>query len=423
MSKLEIIDSEKNYAATVIKLPYKQAVPWLDNLVKVTVFGNDCLVGKESDENQLYVFFLCESVLSSEFLSQNNLYRDSTRNKDTTKKWFFEDNGRVKAIKFKGVTSTGFVIPITSLHEFWNTDIYAGDEFHSINGHEICRKYIREVTNIPKTRSEQRQAKLNQFDMLIPSQFKFHDDTLHFLKYINQFSPEDYISITEKYHGTSAVFANVLVNKKLSLVERIAKKLGLQIVDTEYYPLYSSRTVVKNRYINASVTDGFYKEDVWKEIQDSLVDKIEKGITLYGEIVGYSKGGSAIQSGYHYGCSPWTNRFIVYRITSTNVDGFVTEFTDKQVRQYCERYGLEVAHQLFYGKLAEFGQTAEEIAKEILEKFNIEKMCEMNNFEVPYEGICIRRDAQTRYDTYKIKSRMFLGYETKLIDEGVEISS
>ena len=154
-----------------------------------------------------------------------------------------------------------------------------------------------------------------------------------------------------------------------------------------------------------------------------LEGKIDKGITLYGEIVGYTKGGTCIQSGYHYGCAQGQNRFIVYRVTSTNPDGVVTEFTDKQVRQYCEKYGLEVVNQLFYGKLSEFGIDHRDIARNITERFDIEKMCPMNNLEVPYEGICIRRDGQTKYDTYKIKSKLFLGYETKLIDEGVEISS
>lgn len=423
MSKLEIIESEKNYTATVVKLPHKQPVPWLDNLVKVTVFWNDCLVSKDADENELHIFFLCESILSKDFLRFNNLYRDSTKNIDPDKKWFFEDHGRVKAIKFKWITSTGFLIPASSINNIGgDVKLKEHDEFHIIDGVEICRKYIRPV-NTPKTRNDKRNDVLKRFDILIPWQFKFHDDTLHFLKYIDTFQPEDYISITEKYHGTSAVFSNVLVSKKLWFLDRILKKLGITIQETEYHTLYASRTVVKNRYINETQTDWFYWEDIWEDVAKELDGKIEKGITLYGEIVWYTNGGAQIQKWYHYGCQQWEHKLIVYRITSTNHDWFHTEFTDSQIREYCERYWLEVANKLWYGKVSEIGQNTEEIGKNIEQMFPIEKMCPMNNNEVPYEGIVIRRDWKSKFDAYKIKSRMFLWYETKLLDEWVEIIS
>ena len=40
-------------------------------------------------------------IVSDEFLRENNLYRHENLNKDTTKKGFFGDDRRVKAIKFK----------------------------------------------------------------------------------------------------------------------------------------------------------------------------------------------------------------------------------------------------------------------------------------------------------------------------------
>jgi hypothetical protein len=43
MSKnIKTRDDSANYTATVIKLPVKQAIEGLDNLVQVQVFGNVC---------------------------------------------------------------------------------------------------------------------------------------------------------------------------------------------------------------------------------------------------------------------------------------------------------------------------------------------------------------------------------------------
>lgn len=55
---LKTYEDSTNYQCTIIKLPHKQKVEGLDNLVKVTIFGNDCLVSKDSDPNMTYLFFL-----------------------------------------------------------------------------------------------------------------------------------------------------------------------------------------------------------------------------------------------------------------------------------------------------------------------------------------------------------------------------
>ena len=119
---LSIKKGSENYCAQVIKLPAKVAVPGLDNLVQVTYQGNQCLVGKDSDPDISYLFIPSGAVLNDSFLHSNNLYRHSDKNSDTTKAGFFDNNGRVKAIKFKGVISTGFIIPLQSLRNI--TDNY-----------------------------------------------------------------------------------------------------------------------------------------------------------------------------------------------------------------------------------------------------------------------------------------------------------
>jgi hypothetical protein len=90
--KLSIIEGDENYVATIVKLPELKAVSGLDNLKLATVFGYGCLVSKETQANQLYVFFPAECVLSDKFLAFNNLYRNSELNADKTKKGFFDEN-------------------------------------------------------------------------------------------------------------------------------------------------------------------------------------------------------------------------------------------------------------------------------------------------------------------------------------------
>lgn len=48
--KLDVIENDSNYVATIVKLPELKAVDGLDNLMLATVFGYNCLVGKDSDK-------------------------------------------------------------------------------------------------------------------------------------------------------------------------------------------------------------------------------------------------------------------------------------------------------------------------------------------------------------------------------------
>ena len=47
-------------------------------------------------------------------------------------------------------------------------------------------------------------------------------------------------------------------------------------------------------------------------------------------------------------------------------------------------------------------------------------MCPLNSGSVPREWVVIRRDGQETYSAYKLKSQLFLGYETAQLDSGTE---
>jgi len=440
--KLSIIEGDENYVSTIVKLPELKPVNWLDNLMVANVFGYNCLVWKESNPDILYVFFPAECVIDNEFLKSNNSYRKSELNMDKDTKGFFEESGRVKAVKFKWVVSSGFLTPITFLGTIADW-LKVWDTFHSIDWYNICKKY-RSPETVRKERILASQwIKKSKYDRVIPTQFRLHTSTPQFLRFIEDFKEGDRIVITEKLHWTSAVFSNVLTKRPLSFRDKMAKFFWIRVEETEYFPLYSSRTVIKNQDINPNQQGGYYWEDIWGIYAKRLEWKIEKGITLYGEIVGFTPSRAYIQKGYHYGCSTWQSRFYCYRITSTTPDGNVIEFTDSQIRQYCKSRDIEVVPKeaefivtlqkedyknpnyynfhVMYNDLSIRDGVSVATIESIVEAYSeyIEDMCLMNNEKVPREWVVIRRDAQETFSAYKLKSQLFLTHETKAIDEWV----
>lgn len=465
---LKIYDDSKNYTAQVIKLPVKQAVQGLDNLVEVNVFGNSCLIGKDSPEDQLYLFFPAGCAINEDFLVGNNLYRDSQLNSDPTKKGFFEPNGRVKAIKFRGIISTGFVIPVNSLKYIYTdgTDrdwacgsiaqLKEGDQFNEWEGNKVCYKYF-----VPsQTQSQGKGDKVTKInnklvDLMVPNQFRFHVETSHLGNNLHRFEQNDIVVITDKWHGSSCILSKVLINRKLSLWQRILNWLGAETPDKEYGYIYSSGKPKSNlpKGIEGSWTnDGvdYYSSNIWKQAFDDYKDALEDGISLYGELVGYTKGGSYIQKGYDYGCvAPLHNdgipeiwvdpnnpyyKFVIYRITYTKPNGEVIEFSWQQIKDYCTKYNLEYAKEFYHGSIKELlkelypefpdnstpplEKYTETLFQALQTAYNLEKTCSYCRSGVPAEGIVVRIDGKQQFNAFKLKSKLFLKKESDDLDKG-----
>lgn len=444
MSNFKIYSDSVNYTATVIKLPIKQKIENLDNLVKVTVFGNDCLISKNSDENELYLFFPSGTQLSEKFLKGNNLYRDNQLNIDTNQKGFFEVNGRVKAIKFKQIISAGFIISIDSLKNLWEHDIYKdyhysdicrleeGMEFNEFFGIEVCKKYMikQEITpGVKKDRISKINDKLSS--LLIPNQFRFHSDTQHLAKNLHEIHPEDIITITDKWHGSSCILSEVLIHKKLTLYQKLLNLIGGKIPIKDYGYIYSSGKPKSNlpkgivgNWVNNN--GNFYTSNIWERAFNDYKYALNPGISIYGELVGFEENGSAIQKGYDYKCSPNTEmgdmyRFVVYRITYTKPDGNIIEFTWSQMIEYCSLYGLETVKLIYFGSAGDFvkeytDQNFQEIffnkVQNLVESVGNCVYC-MNS--VPSEGVVIRKDGGK---AFKLKSKLFLKNESDSLDKG-----
>ena len=420
-----------NYAASVVALKDFVDLPNCDNVKHALLFGNAVVIGKEAQAGELGVFFPVETKLSNEFLSNNNLLRKSAQselcsNVNPETSGFFEAHGRVKAVKFRGHKSEGFWIPIASL-AFTGvpTSVFqAGDVFDQIGDHEICRKYVIKRNPMGTHRGQARLARLE--DSIVDGQFRFHPDTENLRRNIHKIQPSDYISISDKWHGTSVVIAKILVKRQLNCLEKLASFV-VPVQKYVYGLTYSSRKVIKAvNGIAKGTAQHFYSSDIWGDVAKEVEDRIPDGFTLYGEIVGFTKEVSPIQSGYHYGCGPGQHRLLIYRTTVTTPSGQAVELPWLQMLEFCHKYGFETVQPLWYGKATEIspltGQSVDlwqqDLLQELEYRYVQDQPCPYNNAEVPAEGIVVRVDHLHESEAFKLKNFRFLERETKLLDKG-----
>ncbi|MFH1547257.1 MAG: hypothetical protein ABIC57_02110, partial [bacterium] len=87
-----------------------------DRLQLATVLGAQVIVGLDAKDGDLVVYFDSNLRLSHEYLHFNNLYSNKELNFDSTQKGYFGKNGRVRAQKFRGEVSNGYVAELGSLN-------------------------------------------------------------------------------------------------------------------------------------------------------------------------------------------------------------------------------------------------------------------------------------------------------------------
>lgn len=423
----------ENYAAVVVEIKTLVTLENCDNVQAAIIMGNQVIVSKSIQIGDIGLYFPLECALSKEYLSNNNLYRKPELNIDPAQKGYFEENGRIRCVKFRGNKSEGLFMPISSINFINDTprEINIGNIFDELNNVPICSKYVVRKTRTPGMSVPKVKGRLARESKLIDNQFKFHQDTSMLFRNLHRVNPDNLISITYKLHGTSGISSYVLCKKKLNIIEKILLKLGVNIQTEVYDYIYSSRKVIKNPELNPNAQH-YYKEDIWGIAHKELEAFLQKGMTFYYEIVGYLPNGACIQKDYDYGCDSNKHSIYIYRITQTNVDGKVTEYSAKQVQDFCKKNGLNAVPQLFYGyakdcftsiyHLAEEPQNFpdqnwdEEFLSYVKDTYN-EKKCYICHNNVPEEG-CVIRIEGLEFEAYKQKSTAFYERETKLLDKG-----
>jgi len=403
----------ESYAAVVVRINNVVQLNGLDNLVGAPLLGYQALISKQTDVTQLAVLFTAETQLSEEYARTNNLHRHGNLNDDPTVTGYLEDNRRVKAIKLRGHRSDALLMPLLSLaYTGYNlTQLQAGDTFDKLNGHEICRKYVRRGRN---TQGSPR-ATIDNNTRVDKKYLPEHFDTANYFRSMHLLNDGDKIVITQKLHGTSIRIGHTLVARKLKWKERLAKKLGIKVQTTEYDYVYGSRKVIKDP--NNPNQNHYYGMDLWSNEGKKLEGLLPRGYVLYGELVGWTPDHAPIQRGYTYGIPEGERELYVYRVTYVNVDGHQTDLGWEQVKEFCNSIGVKHVPELDYGHWLD----ESEIAEYWLDKRLAD--CLSNVLPVDYgtvdEGICLRREG-LRPLILKAKSPMFLQHETKMLDKEVE---
>lgn len=448
---MKLIQSKKasiNYLSKIVNITSFRTHPNAEKLKCCTVDGFNIITGIDSEPG-LYVYFPVLSQINNDFLSYANLYRHKELNKDPEQSGMFGDNGRVKAIKLRGEISEGFILPITVFKNYivsvTNQElkyVEEGTEFDAVE-HEgkefwVSKKYIAErqySQSLSSSQTKPRHKVLKRLDRIREDQFRFHYTTSLIKKCPYVINPNSLIQMSYKIHGTSGISAYVLCHQPLTWKQKIAKWLTKESFD-KYDYVYSSRTVIKNKFYNPQVGSGYYSEDIWAEADKIVRPCLTKGQTAYYEIVGFLPNGKYIQPGYDYGCTPpkpgetFTHerhfKVRIYRITMTNVDGKVVEYTPLQVQQWCNKVRLTPVEECYFGKAKDLYPDLD-ISNCWNENF-IERLSNDKRFfmeldsphcknKVPHEGLVIK-PLDRLGSALKLKTFRFLDKEGRLADLG-----
>lgn len=488
----------KEYCATVVKLGTVAPVEGSDFLGYTLVEGFPIVVRKDQvKEGDLMIYCQNESSLNLDFLAANNSFdwenKEANRNyvsevkplidagdKDAAKKkvGFINKYGRIKIIRLRGQVSMGILFPKSALvawkpeFEDINLEDYLGQDFDTVGSELFIKAYVPPVKSEHHTGTgPKRKDPAKKFDRMIEGQFAFHYDTQNLQRNAWALKPDDSVHISIKLHGTSAIFANVLTKVPVLRTEfqktmarwgrKKLKKYAVKSnpgsskfwanqynrlvnnnkakVDIRYGNVYSSRTVIKNQFINQGVSSGFYKVDVWGEYSELLKNVIEPGYTIYGEICGYLTGVTGmIQKDYDYGCAEGENFFMPYRITYKNPETDekkelsipeVIDWTKKLLKEHPELTSkVKVIPILYSGKLINRypeipinGEWSTEVIKALEQDIEfgmegLEPLC--TGHKVPREGFCLRIDNDPIAECFKCKCKSFLFRESKEVDNG-----
>lgn len=365
------------YTAFVTRLRNLRKHPNADRLQIGECFGNSVVVSMEYTRDQLGVYFPCDGKLSTEFAEANNLLRKKDENGNNIGGYMDPEKRNVTALKLRGEKSDGLFLPLESLSSFGDiTTLTEGTKIDVWNGHLICEKYIprKQVrTGSVSTGNRTRKKKVPTAPL-----FTEHADTEQLAYNLGAFKTGDLIEISLKMHGTSqrTAYLPVFQGYKKTFWDKLFKRDGTPIYDWGY--VSGTRRVVLDNF-----DGGFYGSNEFREQHSKFFEgKLLKGEEVYYEVVGFTHTGAPIMASasnkklndkdfvkqygdttvFSYGCSPTGTKTLygydeqgefaieqrvpqsdvyVYRMTMTNEDGDVVEYTPDYMRYRCEQMGVK----------------------------------------------------------------------------------
>ncbi len=339
-----------------------------DRIVRADIMGETLIVSKEEVGKQ-GLMFDTETALNKDLASTLNLFRDKSLNVED-KTGYLEDKARIKPIKLRGVKVSGLFLSFDRLEEVFElrgiSELRLGVQGNVYKGYEVCKKYVpKRTTRVAGgPRNSGNQAK----ESLVPD-FKRHVDTDHYHRVVGSIHGEFRdVVITEKLHGTSGRCGFVKTPKQLSKASKFFHWLLGADLPFAYEFVSGSRRVVKSIGERKVSTNGYYKTDIHMEAAEFFRGKLNKGETVYYEIVGYEKDGGLIMGSgdnkklksflpkdeykefinkygettkFDYGCEEGKHDIYVYRISNVTESGDIIDLTWDQLKVRCETLAVK----------------------------------------------------------------------------------
>ena len=373
------------YNAYVTRIKNLRKHPNADRLQLGECFGNTVCVSLEYADNQLGIYFPCDGQLSVEFAEANNLLRKKDDAGNSIGGYMDPNKRNVTAIRLRGEKSDGLFLPLTCLETFGDVStLKEGDVINTFNGHEICCKYIPRRNHRQGHVSDGNHTRKKKVD--VAPLFAEHADTEQLAYNLGAFKPGDEIEITLKMHGTSqrTGYLPVFKGYKRTFKDWLLRRDGKPIYDWGY--VSGTRRTVLDNY-----DGGYYGSNEFREQHSKTFEgKLWKGETVYYEVVGFTHTGAPIMAEgnneklgkdfvkqygkttvFSYGCDPEGESFkheyadcwdginvrefkhqsdiYVYRMTMTNEDGAVVEYTPDFMRYRCEQIGVKTVPVMWKG--------------------------------------------------------------------------
>lgn len=327
-----------------------------DRLLVGECFGNKVIVSLDYEENQLGVYFPVDGQLSEEFANKHNLVRKKDENGNNIGGYLDPDKRNIKAVKLRGEQSDGLFMSLDCLKDYVDvTTLEEGFKFDTLNGKQICCKYIPKPAYGKRTSGDPnriKKAKVNQYP-----QFVEHIDTEQLAYNMDKFKKGDTIYITLKMHGTSQRTA--YTQKVVEKTNWFRELFGLEPKKEVTYDFVTgTRRVVLDGFESES---SYYGGDLFrKHWHDFFKARLNKGEEVFYEVVGYTDKNQLIMgegdnrktgdkdfisqygptTKFTYGCQEGQCKAYVYRMTYTSPEGLVIEYPTELVKQRCEEMGI-----------------------------------------------------------------------------------
>ena len=384
-----------------------------DKLQIATFFGNDTCVGLDVKLDDIGIYFPSDLQLSIEYCEYNNLLRKKDEAGNNIGGYLDPDKRNINAIKLRGERSDGIFLPLNTL-AYTGVDLDTltiGTKITEVNGHMICQKYIPR-TNKSNRGNTSKVNKTRKKSVPIAPLFTEHADTEQLAYNLDAFKPGDYVEITLKMHGTSQrtgyvpVFKGYNDTPTASIIDSILKAYH-KIIRKPHETYHDGEAIYEWGYISGTrrtvlenYDGGYYGSNEFREQHSKFFEgKLLKGEEVYYEVVGFTHTGAPIMGDadnkklndkefvkqygktttFSYGCSPIgkvffpnveyfkgnieagivaerdvpQNDIYVYRMTMTNEDGDIVEYTPDYMRYRCEQMGAKCVPLMWAGIIPE----------------------------------------------------------------------